>query len=128
MILLDTHTFVWWVTHPEKLSSLAKKAIQHQKEIGISVISCWEISMLVSKGRLGFSIDVGEWITKSLSIPEVKSTELTPEIAVLSTRLPGNPPEDPSDRFIIATALTLNCPVVTKDEKIRKYPHCKSIW
>jgi len=64
MILLDTHAWLWWATQSKKLSPKAKKLIDKSDEIGVSVISCWEVAMLVEKGRLGFSIDLQEWILR----------------------------------------------------------------
>lgn len=131
MILLDTHTWIWWMADPQKLSSKATEAIHkaaNHSAIGVSAISCWEIAMLVAKGRLGLTLDVEEWIEKSLKLPEVKLVELSPKISVLSTRLEGNPPNDPADKILIATAKAHSCPLVTRDQKILDYPHIKTIW
>ena len=49
-------------------------------------------------------------------------------IALRSNRLPGELHEDPADRAIIATALMLGAPLVSKDRKIRDYPHVETIW
>ena len=131
MILLDTHTWVWWLTHPEKVSLSAQQTIKQATkdgEVGISAISCWEVAMLVAKGRLGFSVDVEAWVEKALSLGEMKLLELTPQIAIRATRLPGDFHGDPADRFLISTAMTHGIVLVTKDEAIHKYPHCRSIW
>ncbi|MBW2741861.1 MAG: PIN domain-containing protein, partial [Deltaproteobacteria bacterium] len=34
----------------------------------------------------------------------------------------------PADRIIIATAISLGASLITKDERILKYPHVKTIW
>lgn len=86
MIVLDTHAWIWWINESDKLSDKAKIAIQ-QSDSGVSAISCWEVAMLVSKERLGFSVDVQEWIEIALKRPMVKLLPITPEIAVRSTRL-----------------------------------------
>ncbi|MFT5589011.1 MAG: PIN domain nuclease of toxin-antitoxin system [Bradyrhizobium sp.] len=54
MIVLDTHTLIWWVTGDEMLSDQAKKTIESEMslpggQIIISAISAWEIAMLVEK-------------------------------------------------------------------------------
>lgn len=131
MILLDTHAWVWWLSSPKTLSLKARKEIkssEHQDALLVSVISCWEVAMLVSKGRLAFSMDVEEWINISLRVPHLRLVELNPKIAVLSTRLEGNPPNDPVDRILIATAKVMSCPIITKDNLIRKYSYVKSVW
>lgn len=35
---------------------------------------------------------------------------------------------DPADRFIVATALELDVPVVTPDDAIRQYPGVRILW
>jgi PIN domain nuclease of toxin-antitoxin system len=50
------------------------------------------------------------------------------DIALKSVHLPGQFHKDPADRMIVATARKLAVPLVTKDEKIRAYPHVKTIW
>ena len=52
---------------------------------------------------------------------------LTPEIAIESTRLPGELHRDPADQIIVATARVYGCPLVTSDEKILNYPHVTTI-
>jgi len=74
--------------------------------------------MLESKGRISFSIDCLDWIKRALDAPGISLVPLTPEIVVLSSRLPGEFHGDPADRIIIATALELGASLVTKDRKI----------
>lgn len=131
MILLDTHAWIWWVAEPDKLSPKAIGAIraaENEKEVCVATISCWEIAMLVAKERIGFTMDVEEWLEKSLRLPEMRLLELTPRIAVLSTRLTGNPPSDPADRILIATSKVHHCPIVSRDQAIRDYAHVESVW
>lgn len=131
MILLDTHTWIWWLAEPQKLSKQGRELIQRaekKSEIGIAAISCWEVAMLVARGRIGFAMDVETWIEKSLSLAQVRLIDLTPKIAILSTRLAGNPPANPADRILIATAQVHACPLVTKDLEIQHYPHVESLW
>ena len=131
MIVLDTHAWVWFVSNPEHLSKAARKAIDasmEQKEIFISSISAWEIALLVAKKRLEFSIDVTDWITKSERLPFFQFIPVDNSVAVKSVNLPRPLHRDPADRIIIATAMTIAAPVVTKDEKLLNYPHVETIW
>ena len=131
MILLDTHAWVWWASNPGKLSKRAASVIEKaavDASLAVSAISCWELAVLVSKGRIGFSVDVGEWIDRSLKLPYFRLAGLTPEIAVGSTRLPGYDHSDPADRIILATALSHGCRLVTRDGNMRDYTHVKTVW
>ena len=131
VIVLDTHALVWWVTGDAALSKKAKNAIEREQgsgEIIVSAISAWEITMLVEKGRLVLSMDVSSWLATVAEIERVKFLPVDMEIANKSVVLPGEFHKDPADRMIVATSRKLAAPVVTKDEKIRSYPHVKTIW
>lgn len=128
MIILDTHAWIWWINESDKLSSNALKAIEQSELIGIPAICCWELAMLVSKQRIGLSMDVSVWIDLAFQNPKAQLLELSPEIAVLSTRLPGNFHGDPADRLIVASSLQHKVSLVSKDEKIKNWQHIKLIW
>ncbi|MFS8981680.1 type II toxin-antitoxin system VapC family toxin [Cupriavidus necator] len=131
MIVLDTHTLVWWVAEDETLSKKAKAAIDRELEGGqiiVSAISAWEIAMLVEREKLVLSMDVGSWLATVAEIEAVHFLPIDIDIATKSVDLPGEFHKDPADRMIVATARKLAAPLVTKDEKIRAYKHVKSIW
>ncbi len=128
VIVLDTHIWFYFINDgPEKLPAEVRKAIRDNDVLGVSIISCWEIAMLVAKDRLRFSIDVQDWITKALKYKGIKLIELTPEIAVLATRLPGEFHKDPADRIIVASSLKLGAPLVTLDQNIKKWRYVQTI-
>jgi PIN domain nuclease of toxin-antitoxin system len=91
MIILDTHVWIWWVHGSDKLSEKQSEAIrQNEKDIiGISAISLWEIAKSVEYNRLELSCAIDEWFEQALNYPGVRLLELTPAIAIASTRLPG---------------------------------------
>jgi PIN domain nuclease of toxin-antitoxin system len=131
MIVLDTHTWIWFISKPEVLSKRAKNAVSaavKEKSVLISSISAWEVALLVIKKRLTLSLDVTDWIAKSEGLPFIQFIEISNSIAVKSANLPQPLHSDPADRIIIATALTAGVPLVTKDKKLINYPHVKTIW
>ncbi|QBE70284.1 hypothetical protein SynWH8101_2718 [Synechococcus sp. WH 8101] len=130
MILLDTHVLIWWANgEHERLSSAAIAAIEAEEQQRlVSAISCWEVAMLVERGRLGLSVDMERWLNLVVSVPRLQLLPLSPAVAVASTRLPGTFHADPADRFLVAQARHLNIALVTADSKIRTYPHVRSLW
>ena len=67
MIVLDTHALIWWVNGDSKLSARARKVIESEITIDggkilVSVITAWEIAMLVNKNRLVLTMDLNEWL------------------------------------------------------------------
>ena len=119
MILLDTHAWIWWASQSPKLSAAARQAIENETKAGVAVISCWEVAMLMDKGRLKLDREVGLWVEQALALPKLEVLPLTAQIAVASVRLPADFHSDPADRMIVATARQYNVPVVTKDERIQ---------
>ena len=131
MTVLDTHVWVWWISNPENLSSKARQVIgkaRTNKTIYVSSISAWEVAHLVAKDRLRFTMDVGDWIAKSETLPFLNFVPVDNAIALKSVYLPDPFHSDPADRIIIATALTMGADLVTKDERILNYPHVRTIW
>ena len=131
MIVLDTHTLVWWVTGDPTLSKKAKNAIEQAQDGGtiiVSSISAWEIALLVERERLLLSMDVRSWLAIVAEIESVQFLPVDIDIALNSVDLPGEFHKDPADRMIVATARKLAMPLVTKDEKMRAYAHVKTIW
>ena len=129
--VLDTHVWVWWVSNPENLSRKARKAIAKavaEERVYISCISAWELALLVARNRLRFTLHVEDWIARSEALRPLKFVPVDNTIALLSVHLPGTLHSDPADRIIIATALTMGAALVTKDPKILKYPHVKTVW
>ena len=131
MILLDTHAWIWWVSNPELLSETAQKELDTavaEKSVYISVISSWEVALLVSKGRLKLSLDVQDWIEKTEALPFVDFIPINNKIALKSVRLPEPLHADPADRIIIATALTMGLRLISKDKKILEYDQVTAVW
>ena len=129
MILLDTHMWVWWVQGDPRLSSEELAALdRHAAEgIGVSAISCWEVAMLHTRGRLDLPCALDEWLDRALAYPGIEFIPLSRDIAVESCRLPGELHRDPADLILIASARDLDCVLVTADERILRYPHVRAI-
>jgi PIN domain nuclease of toxin-antitoxin system len=130
VILLDTHVLVWWVNGDHhRLSETARNVLESREQTTlVSAISCWEVAMLVQRGRIGLSMDVEHWVSLLQSVPQLRLLPLNPSVAVAATRLPDPFHPDPADRFLVAQARELNIPLVTADSKIRAYPHLHSLW
>ena len=126
MIIIDTHSWFWWMETPERLSEAQMAAVQEQEIsadglIGVCATSLWEIAMLAQKRRLQTRIDLADWFAGALAYPRVSVINLTPAIAIAATELPRGFPLDPADRIITATALIHDCPLVTSDSEIRNH-------
>lgn len=132
MIVLDTHALLWWATGDDsQLSPAAAQAIAAEMQGGqivVSSISAWELAMLVARGRIDLSMDIDAWLSVVGEIEAVRFAPVDNEIAVKSITLPGEFHKDPADRIIVATARRVAAPLVTADDKIRAYPHVRTVW
>lgn len=123
-VILDTHAAIW-LADGRPMSGEARSAIEvaarEADSIVVSAITAWEISLLVQRGRIRISMSVRDWLTALLNLPGVSVGVLTPDILIESNELPGEPPRDPADRILIATARSLGLPLVTRDKRILDY-------
>jgi PIN domain nuclease of toxin-antitoxin system len=123
-LLLDTHAAIW-ITEDQPLASGAVEAIDAAYRAGstvfVSAITAWEIGMLVSRNRLSLVARPERWFQRLLAIPGVRLADLSPDILIASSFLPGTPPRDPADRIILATARDLGATLITRDRLLLKY-------
>ena len=132
MIVLDTHTLIWWCNGSEQLSTKAKmridEAINECQPILVSSLSVWEISMLINKNRLQLSIDLETWIETVAEIESIRFVPVDNKIAIASTQLPGDIHKDPADRMIVALARVHSCELITADQKLHNYSSVNTLW
>jgi len=116
--LLDTHTVIWALNTPEKLTPTARKAISAGPNV-LSVLSYWEVLLKSMKGTL----DVGDpraWWHDALDQLVATPLPLRPQhIDGVYTLPPIH--KDPFDRMLIAQAAAEGLTLVTADGEIAKY-------
>ena len=83
----------------------------------VSPITAWEVGMLVAKGRLALTMSPQDWFRAALDAG-IELAELTPEILIGSSSLPGPPLRDPADRIIAATARRFGYRLMTRDRPL----------
>ena len=128
MLILDTHAWVEWVNSPEILPTNLRLSLENSEEsLSISIISCYEVALLVNRGRITLDRPIARWFDEAIQGAGIESLGMTPEIAEIAAGLPQIH-KDPWDRLIIATAQAYNVPLVTRDENIHKYPNLQAVW
>jgi len=127
-LLLDTCAMIW-LANGNRLLEPAVAAIvaaAESRQLYVSVASAWEIGMLsqqrpIGHPRLDFQPDPKSWFIKFVSGHGIQQADITYEIAIDASHLPGDMHGDPGDRLIVATARYLSATIVTRDRKIISY-------
>src|SRR5262249_404886 len=125
--LLDTHTFLWAMSRPERLSRRATRLLADPGvELYLSAASIWEIELKHRTGKIqagptAIDQQIAEmWLgPRSMTVREVGALTWL-EI------LPDH--KDPFDRLIAAQAIVENLPLITADEAFRGYGRVRVEW
>ena len=126
-LLLDTHTFLWFIAGDERLSGPAREAIADIKnEVLLSIASLWEIAIKLSLGKLELEGPFDALIPQLLADNAVKILPIELEHLFVLAELPFHH-RDPFDRLIIAQGLAENIPILSADGAFREYP-VRIIW
>ncbi len=121
MILLDTHVWVNWIVKGNSsLSPAVVNAMQQADCLAVSAISCFEVSLLVKRGKLELPCSVDEWLLEALVNSGVDSLPVTCLIADRAVKLPDIH-RDPADRIIIATAIIHDIKLASMDSVFPDY-------
>jgi PIN domain nuclease of toxin-antitoxin system len=120
-LLLDTHAWVWWLGKPEKLSRRQRSIIDRTRRragdsLLLSVISGWEVALLVEAGRLRLPMPLETWLDEAMAVPGLEVVPLSAPIMAAASRLTVL--RDPADMLIVATAQQFGAPLVTSDPRI----------
>ncbi len=125
--LLDTQTFLWWLTDDARLSPVARKIIADGgNELFFSAVSGWEIAVKAGLGKIKLPESPSEFLTEQLSINAIQILPVKMEHALQVAALPDIH-ADPFDRLLAAQSLLEKLPVVTADSVFAKYG-VKVVW
>ena len=120
-LLLDSHTFLWFVLKDPQLSRTADTLISDPaNEILVSPATYWEIAIKVGKKKLDLLASYDDFMKQGIDGNdfEILSIEAR-HTSLLTTMLMHH--KDPFDRMIIAQALVEKIPVVSIDSAFDAY-------
>jgi PIN domain nuclease of toxin-antitoxin system len=120
-LLLDTHTFLWFVANDPKLSARAKVLIgDPANRIEISPASYWEIAIKVSLGKLSLHAPYPAFMQRAIAGNRFTVLAVEPQHTAALIGLPFHH-RDPFDRLLICQALVEQIPVVSADSTFDLY-------
>lgn len=123
-LLWDTCAAIWiYEKAPLARAALDLMAAAHQEGAVsyVSPITAWEVGSLTSRGRLQLLIRPERWFANLFEVSGVKLADMSPDLLIASSYLPGTPPRDPFDRIIAATARELGATLITRDRALLDY-------
>jgi len=119
-ILLDTHTFLWFLGGNEELSKKARTLVENtQNEKYVSIASFWEISIKNSLGKLTLDVPFAELKTEAIK-NSFQILPITFEDTLQLNTLPFHH-RDPFDRIIISQAMANNLTLLSRDNNFSQY-------
>ncbi len=126
-LLLDTHTFIWYVMDIQKLSATVQALINDQdNEILLSTGSIWEMAIKQSVGKLSFVLPFDLFITQQLILNDFKMLEIKIDHIAVVAALPLHH-RDPFDRLLIAQAMVEQIPILRADSAFDAY-QIQRLW
>ena len=126
-LLLDTHTFLWWIDDSLQLSRRARSAIGREgNECLVSLASCWEVAIKASLGKLHIAVPLERFIPEQLAINRFQLLGIELGHVTRVARLAFHH-RDPFDRLLAAQAIEEDLTVVSADPVFRRYA-VKRIW
>jgi PIN domain nuclease of toxin-antitoxin system len=125
-ILLDTHTFLWYIQDNQRLSMKVAELLENSRhDLYLSIVSLWEIAIKVGKGKLILDNSFDE-LQEILGQLKIKNLPVTFADTNIYIDLPSHH-GDPFDRMLIAQAMNHSLIVVSRDSAFDAYP-IQRLW
>ncbi|PZO37202.1 MAG: PIN domain nuclease [Pseudanabaena frigida] len=126
IIVLDTHIWLWLInSNFDQFPSSWLERFELADILAVSPLSCYEIALAQSRGRLELTCSSEDWFNRALAPAKIELFPLTPAITVRAINL-SPIHKDPFDRLIIATALEYGAKLASVDSLFSKYPELES--
>ncbi len=126
-LLLDTHTFLWWIDDDPRLSVTARSLIANShNDLLLSAASGWEMAIKVRLGKLRLPDDASVYIAEQMLENNIRSLAIEMSHALHTPALPLHH-RDPFDRLLVAQCQLESLDIVTADPLISQYD-VNAIW
>jgi len=120
-LLLDTHTFLWWITDDAQISVKALELMgDSQNDLYWSAASTWEVALKYALGRLPLPDAPAAFLPAELGKNRIESLPIVDTHAFQAGLLPRHH-RDPFDRMLVAQAQVETLGLISNDPKIHRY-------
>ena len=120
-LLLDTHSFLWFISGSSRLSSTPRQLIEEAtNQPYLSIASLWEMAIKMSLGKLSLTQPFAKLIPEQMRVNGVELLNMSIDHIAIVVDLPFHH-RDPFDRLLIAQALVEQLPIVSADPAFDAY-------
>lgn len=130
-VVADSHAIVWYVQGSKRLSERAAEVLaeaEAERSLVVSVATLIDL-WYVSQTTQSVTTDQLAALRERLASSEAVALEpVTAAIVDATTSIPRASVPDPWDRLIMATAIALQAPLVTRDTAIQASGLVQTIW
>jgi len=127
-LLLDTHTFLWFIGGDANLTAHARQLIENTgNEKLVSIASLWEMSIKASIGRMRLNTTFPNMVRDHVRGNAMDLLPIRPEHLEFVRSLPFHH-KDPFDRLIIAQSQSESLPILSRDHMFDDYEGIQRIW
>jgi PIN domain nuclease of toxin-antitoxin system len=120
-LLLDTHTFLWWLAGDESLSATARTAIAGEgNDIFVSAASAWEIATKHRIGKLRNVAAIVNDLDQAVVDQGFVGLPISLRHGQVAGALPGHH-RDPFDRMLIAQGMLEKLVIVSNEQPFDAY-------
>lgn len=126
-VLLDTHSFLWWVSGEKPLPRKAANVISDEgNTIYVSHASVWEMAIKAALGKLALPEAAGSFVQKQCKLNRFQLLPISFDAIAMVEVLPPHH-NDPFDRLLVAQCLETRIPIISSDAVLTKY-RVSRIW
>jgi PIN domain nuclease of toxin-antitoxin system len=126
----DTHPLVYHTTGGRGLSARAaaffKRCESREAIVYVPTAVIWECALLARASRVRLRPNVREFFQDLFSNPAYQPIDLSPDHVFLAEEYRFN--RDPFDGLIVASAQTLDLPLISRDAAIQESGAVKIVW
>lgn len=119
-LLLDTHTFLWFINDSPELSSSAADLLESDVDLLLSTASLWEIAIKVSLNKMTLPASYEQFIPQQITLNNIEILTITFDHLTVVSKLPFHH-RDPFDRLLIAQSMSENLQIVSVDSRFDRY-------
>ena len=120
-LLLDTHSFLWFLLNDLRFSAAANGLIADaNNDIEISPASYWEIAIKISLGKYSLPERYEVFVEREIAANDFRILPIIPKHTAALTAMPFHH-RDPFDRLLVAQAIAEPLRLLTADAALKAY-------